>query len=91
MEQATTFHPYWFYDNGRWMVATPIDFELPENRIVEIYTKGEGYKRMRLATEPSKTEVGRNNEPVLLWGKSDIESAHGKRIARSGHRKGIMK
>lgn len=73
------------------MVATPLDFVLPEDRIVEIYTKGQGNKRMRLAVEPSKTVVGRDDTEVLLWGKSDIESAHGKRIARSGHRKGIMK
>ena len=80
----------WFNDNGRWMVATPIGFELPADRIVEVRTKGKKQK-MRLATEPSKEDYDKYGNRILVWGKSDLRSTHGKRIKRGGHRKGIMK
>lgn len=73
------------------MIGTPLDFALPEDRIVEVPVKGQGTKRFRLATEPSGQGEDRDGKPCLIWGKSDMESTYGARIKRSGHGKGKMK
>lgn len=71
------------------MIATSKDFVLPPDRIVEVHTKGQGFKRMRLAVEPSCESIDRYGNPILLWGKSDTERKHGVRIKRRGL-KGVM-
>ncbi len=80
---------FWMQDNGRWMIATPIDFVLPEDRIVEVYTREQGLKKMRLATAPSKESVDREGNKVLLWGKSDVQTTYGTGVRRQGL-KGVM-
>lgn len=72
------------------MIGTPLDFVLPPDRIVDVFTKGVP-KRFRLATEPSGKGVDRDGNEILLWGKSDMESTYGARIKRGGHGKGKMK
>lgn len=75
---------FWAHDNGRWMIATSKDFELPADRIVEVHTKGQGFKRMRLAVEPSCESIDKYGNPILLWGKSDIATTHGKSLSKRG-------
>lgn len=82
--------PFWIQDNGRWLIATSKDFELPPDRIVSVLTKGRGYKRLKLATEHSCASIDKFGKPILLWGFSDLSNAHGKRIKRSSGRKGLM-
>lgn len=73
---------FWVQDNGRWMIGTDIHFELPPDRIVEVHTKKQGYKKLKLAVEPSCKSFDRYGTPILLWGMTDLATAHGKRIKR---------
>jgi hypothetical protein len=79
---------FWVHDNGQWMVATPIDFEPPKDRIVEIWTKKAGPKRIRLATAPSRESYDKYGNKILIWGKSDIETTYGQKIRRHSTSKG---
>jgi hypothetical protein len=74
---------FWVQDNGRWMVGTSMDFVPPSDRVVEVRTKGQP-KKMRLATEPSCESVDRQGNRILLWGKSDLVSTHGRGVRRRG-------
>lgn len=73
---------FWVQDNGRWMVGTDKDFELPSDRVVEVWTKNRGMKRLKLAVEPSCESYDKYGNPILLWGMTDLDSAHGKKIRR---------
>lgn len=64
---------FWFKDNGRWLVAVPTDFEIPDDRIIKVWTKGKGLTKVRLATEPSKTTVDRDGHTINLWGQTEIK------------------
>lgn len=82
---------FWVQNNGRWMIATSKDFVLPSDRIVEVFTKKQGMKRLRLATEPSCESFDKYGNPILIWGMSDVATEHGTRVHRKSNRKGVMK
>lgn len=63
---------FWYKDNSRWMVAVPTDYEIPDDRIIEVWTKHKGLIEVRLATEPSKTVKDRDGKPINLWGQTEI-------------------